>query len=73
MLVFDNGAFSEDSTSLVRISFFAIRVQEADDISKLTDWLAHIPKEVIAKNFGTSIAAWDHIPGQELYIFPSGK
>ncbi|KIP07653.1 hypothetical protein PHLGIDRAFT_105418 [Phlebiopsis gigantea 11061_1 CR5-6] len=37
----------------------------------LTDWMAHIPKEVIAKNFETTIAAWDNIPGQELYIFPS--
>ncbi|KAH9925464.1 oxalate decarboxylase [Amylocystis lapponica] len=37
----------------------------------LTDWLAHVPKEVIAKNFGMSQSAFDHIPGQELYIFPS--
>ena len=34
--------------------------------------MAHIPKEVIAKNFQTTIAAWDHIPDEELYIFPSG-
>ncbi|KAI0671663.1 oxalate decarboxylase [Trametes maxima] len=53
LLVFDNGAFSEDSTFL------------------LTDWLAHVPKEVIAKNFQTSISAFDHIPAQQLYIFPS--
>ena len=38
--------------------------------SQLTDWLAHVPKEVIAKNFHMSQAAFDHIPGQELYIFP---
>lgn len=37
----------------------------------LTDWLAHVPKEVIAKNFQTSIAAFERIPDQELYIFPS--
>ncbi|KAH7928108.1 putative oxalate decarboxylase/oxidase [Leucogyrophana mollusca] len=36
----------------------------------LTDWLAHVPKEVIAKNFQTSIAAFDEIPSRELYIFP---
>ncbi|CAL1699617.1 unnamed protein product [Somion occarium] len=36
----------------------------------LTDWLAHVPKEVIAKNFQTNKAAFDHIPGRELYIFP---
>nr|BAQ25797.1 oxalate decarboxylase 2 [Grifola frondosa] len=51
--VFDDGAFSEDSTFL------------------LTDWMSHIPKEVIAKNFQTNISAFDHIPGQQLYIFPS--
>ncbi|KAI0368629.1 oxalate decarboxylase [Pilatotrama ljubarskyi] len=53
LLVFDDGAFSEDSTFL------------------LTDWLAHVPKEVIAKNFQTSISAFDHIPAQQLYIFPN--
>lgn len=52
LLVFDNGAFSDDSTFL------------------LTDWLAHTPKEVIAKNFGTAISAWNDIPGEQLYIFP---
>ncbi|KAI0671693.1 oxalate decarboxylase [Trametes maxima] len=53
LLVFDDGAFSEDSTFL------------------LTDWLAHVPKEVLAKNFKTNIAAFDHIPSRQLYIFPS--
>ncbi|EPQ54172.1 oxalate decarboxylase [Gloeophyllum trabeum ATCC 11539] len=53
LLVFDDGAFSEDATFL------------------LTDWLAHVPKEVIAKNFQTDISAFDHIPAEELYIFPS--
>ncbi|CAL1716021.1 unnamed protein product [Somion occarium] len=52
LLVFDDGAFSEDSTFL------------------LTDWLAHVPKEVLAKNFQTNISAFDHIPADELYIFP---
>ncbi|TCD65244.1 hypothetical protein EIP91_002952 [Steccherinum ochraceum] len=37
----------------------------------LTDWLAHVPKEVIAKNFQISLAAFDHIPAEQLYIFPS--
>lgn len=36
------------------------------------DWLAHVPKEVIAKNFQTSISAFNNIPSQELYIFPAG-
>ncbi|KAI0368601.1 oxalate decarboxylase [Pilatotrama ljubarskyi] len=53
LLVFDDGAFSEDSTFL------------------LTDWLAHVPKEVLAKNFKTNISAFDHIPSRQLYIFPS--
>ncbi|CCM06425.1 uncharacterized protein FIBRA_08686 [Fibroporia radiculosa] len=40
---------------------------------QLTDWLAHTPKEVIAKNFGTSLSAWDQLPGEELYIFPGNS
>ncbi|OCH95368.1 oxalate decarboxylase [Obba rivulosa] len=42
-----------------------------DDTFLLTDWLAHVPKEVIAKNFQTNMSAFDHIPGEQLYIFPS--
>ncbi|RPD75292.1 Bicupin, oxalate decarboxylase/oxidase [Lentinus tigrinus ALCF2SS1-7] len=42
-----------------------------DSTFLLTDWLAHVPKEVIAKNFQTSISAFDHLVDQELYIFPS--
>ncbi|OCH94801.1 oxalate decarboxylase [Obba rivulosa] len=41
-----------------------------DDTLLLTDWMAHVPKEVIAKNFGTTISAFDNIPDQQLYIFP---
>ena len=37
----------------------------------MTDWLSHVPKEVIAKNFQTSISAFEYIPDEELYIFPS--
>lgn len=38
----------------------------------LTDWLAHVPKSVLAKNFGldNDLQAFDHIPASELYIFP---
>jgi len=53
VLVFDDGAFSEDSTFL------------------LTDWLAHVPAEVLAKNFQADISAFAHIPAEELYIFPA--
>ncbi|KAL5521751.1 hypothetical protein ACEPAF_2499 [Sanghuangporus sanghuang] len=39
----------------------------------LTDWTAHIPKEVLAKDFQTNIAAFDHIPSEQLYIFPDSE
>lgn len=39
-------------------------------VHQLTDWLAHTPKEVLAKNFGTTMEAFDNIPAQQLYIFP---
>ncbi|KAG2156745.1 putative oxalate decarboxylase/oxidase [Suillus bovinus] len=42
-----------------------------DSTFLLTDWLAHVPKEVIAKNFQVNISAFDEIPATELYIFPS--
>lgn len=41
-----------------------------DDTFLLTDWVSHVPKEVLAKNFGADISAFDHIPARELYIFP---
>ncbi|KIJ62907.1 hypothetical protein HYDPIDRAFT_114033 [Hydnomerulius pinastri MD-312] len=50
-------------------------VFDAGDFSEdatflLTDWLSHVPKGVIAKNFQTNISAFDKIPSKELYIFP---
>jgi oxalate decarboxylase len=38
----------------------------------LTDWLTHTPKEVLAKNFGVSEAAFDKVPKKELFIFQTG-
>jgi len=35
----------------------------------LTDWLAHTPKEVLAKNFGVPESAFARIPEKELWIF----
>lgn len=35
----------------------------------LTDWLAHTPRHILAKNFGVPESAFDHIPDHELYIF----
>lgn len=42
-----------------------------DSTFLLTDWMAHVPKDVLAKNFQTDMSAFDHIPGKELYIFPA--
>ncbi|TDL25565.1 oxalate decarboxylase [Rickenella mellea] len=42
-----------------------------DSTFSLTDWMAHIPKEVLAKIFQINVSAFDHIPSKELYIFPS--
>lgn len=53
LLVFDDGAFSEDSTFLI------------------SEWFAHTPKSVLAKNFGWPESALEPIPKQELYIFPA--
>uniref|UniRef100_A0A0W0F2R6 Cupin type-1 domain-containing protein n=1 Tax=Moniliophthora roreri TaxID=221103 RepID=A0A0W0F2R6_MONRR len=41
-----------------------------DSTFLLTDWLNHIPYEVIQKNFGVTNDAFSHIPNEELYIFP---
>jgi len=35
----------------------------------LSDWLAHTPKEVLAKNFGVPETAFDGIPEKDLWIF----
>jgi oxalate decarboxylase len=37
----------------------------------LTDWFAHTPREVLAKNFDVPEGAFARIPGKELYIFQS--
>ncbi|KAJ7266554.1 oxalate decarboxylase [Mycena rebaudengoi] len=42
-----------------------------DSTFLLTDWLAHVPAEVIQKNFRADPSAFSHIPARELYIFPS--
>jgi len=38
----------------------------------LTDWLAHTPKEVLAKNFGVSESVFSKAPQKELFIFQTG-
>ncbi|KAL0568144.1 hypothetical protein V5O48_013851, partial [Marasmius crinis-equi] len=41
-----------------------------DSTFMLTDWLAHVPYEVLGKNFGVDQEAFAHIPEDELYLFP---
>jgi oxalate decarboxylase len=38
----------------------------------LTDWLAHTPKEVLAKNFNVPTSTFDKVPKKELFIFQTG-
>ncbi|KAF8646284.1 hypothetical protein AX16_007282 [Volvariella volvacea WC 439] len=42
-----------------------------DSTFMLTDWLSHVPAEVLAKNFQRNITSFAHIPAEELYIFPA--
>jgi oxalate decarboxylase len=38
----------------------------------LSDWLAHTPKEILAKNFGVAESAFASIPQKDLWIFQAG-
>lgn len=40
-----------------------------DSTFQITDWMAHTPREVLAKNFGLDPSVFDKIPREELYIF----
>ena len=42
-----------------------------DSTFLITDWLAHTPRDVLAKNFGCSEAALARLPQKEKYIFPA--
>ena len=37
----------------------------------LSDWMAHTPKDVLAKNFGVPRSSLAQLPGKELFIFQS--
>ncbi|KAG6825536.1 hypothetical protein H0H92_003350, partial [Tricholoma furcatifolium] len=37
----------------------------------ITDWLSHVPVEVLEKNFRTTAPSFRNIPAEELYIFPA--
>ena len=41
-----------------------------DNTLLITDWLAHTPPEVLAKNFGVSADAFKNIPLTQRWIFP---
>lgn len=38
----------------------------------ITDWLAHTPREVLAKNFNVPESTFDAVPKKELFIFQTG-
>ena len=38
----------------------------------ITDWLAHTPTEVLAKNFNCPQSTFDKVPKKELFIFQAG-
>lgn len=44
---------------------------DEDSTFLLTDWLAHVPRSVLAKNFNTTEEAFARIPSKEKYIFPA--
>ncbi|RYE02898.1 MAG: cupin domain-containing protein, partial [Sphingobacteriaceae bacterium] len=42
-----------------------------NDTFLITDWLAHTPRNILAKNFGVPESALKNLPSQEKYIFPA--
>ena len=40
-----------------------------DSTFMLTDWVKHVPRSVLAKNFGLPETAFDGLPKEQLYIF----
>jgi oxalate decarboxylase len=40
-----------------------------DDTFLLSEFLAHIPPEIVQKNMGWSIEEWNQLPATQLYIF----
>ncbi len=42
-----------------------------DDTFLLSEFLAHIPPEIIQKNMGWTRQEWDQLPPTQLYIFPA--
>lgn len=44
-----------------------------DETFLVTDWLSHVPKEVIARNFKVDQEALASIPSRQLWIFPGNN
>ncbi|KXN81649.1 Oxalate decarboxylase OxdC, partial [Leucoagaricus sp. SymC.cos] len=44
---------------------------DEDSTFLLTDWMAHVPAEVLSKNFQVDVDAFKNVPAKELYIFPA--
>ncbi|KAN0095469.1 Bicupin, oxalate decarboxylase/oxidase [Hyaloscypha variabilis] len=44
-----------------------------DNTFLASELFATNPKEILSKNFGLPLSAWDHIPPGELFIFPGTK
>ncbi|KAF8712316.1 Oxalate Decarboxylase, partial [Rhizoctonia solani] len=42
-----------------------------DSTFSATEWMAHVPKEVLSKNFQVNASAFDHIPDRQLWMLPS--
>ncbi|KAB5591791.1 Oxalate decarboxylase [Ceratobasidium theobromae] len=42
-----------------------------DSTFSVTDWMAHVPKEVLSRNFKVNASAFDHIPDRQLWMLPS--
>ncbi|KAL9714469.1 hypothetical protein Ac2012v2_002784 [Leucoagaricus gongylophorus] len=63
-----------DGTEFILIAYsqvFDSGVFSEDSTLLLTDWLAHVPEEILAKNFHVETDALKNIPAEELYIFPA--
>jgi oxalate decarboxylase family bicupin protein len=69
LLVFDQGDFSEDNTFLATEVFLHSPVSEDPTTINMNSSSFSKQKEVLAKNLGVSVSAFDDIPDDELYIF----
>ncbi|KAF8754513.1 Oxalate Decarboxylase [Rhizoctonia solani] len=62
---------SRASTILPMAASVRRREFSEDSTFSVTDWMAHVPKEVLGKNFKVNASAFDHIPDRQLWMLPS--